>query len=282
MVWWGYAEREESSLFSGSSWSRPADPDAHVGYARSHTRRNRPSWNIRPNAAILFVLDTLPHLLSHGKPPLLNKKLFVIRASRTFSVVSVRELQHERPPQMCVTLGDVRSPLHTESKPTSPLGAGGLGHFRFQPPSSPSGRGLPLPPPPPLDLDGGGGATRWSVQDGPTRLQERLRESKMTSKTTQDSPRCINMPPRMLQYAPRPPQDASKKPNSSPRAPPRNKKSFKNLRETNDVCLLTYSLPMAIRGFEMAPRGPRRAPKRAQEGPKTAPRAPQEGSRRRF
>ena len=159
MVWWGYAEREESSLFSGSSWSRPADPDAHVGYARSHTRRNRPSWNIRPNAAKLFVLDTLPHLLSHGKPPLLNKKLFSIRASRTFSVVSVRELQHERPPQMCVTLGDVRSPLHTESKPTSPLGAGGLGHFRFQPPSSPSGRGLPLPHP--LPPGPGRARSRW-------------------------------------------------------------------------------------------------------------------------
>ena len=29
--------------------------------------------------------------------------------------------------------------------------------------------------------------------------------------------------------------------------------------KTNDVCLLAFSLPMAIRGLKMAPRGPKRA-----------------------
>ena len=64
-------------------------------------------------------------------------------------------------------------------------------------------------------------ATRWSAQDGPRRLQERLGEPKMSSKMAQDSLRCVKMAPKMVQEAPRQFQDDSKRPNSLPRRPPR-------------------------------------------------------------
>ena len=86
------------------------------------------------------------------------------------------------------------------------------------------------------------------------------------------------MPPRMLQYAPRPPQDASKKPNSSPRAPPRNKKSFKNLRETNDM-MFAFS-PIRFRWPSEASRWLQEGPGGPQKGPKRAPRQPQERPKR--
>eukprot|EP00959_Pyramimonas_sp_CCMP1952_P311205 6512883-Pyramimonas_sp.AAC.1 len=66
--------------------------------------------------------------------------------------------------------------------PTSPLGAGGLGRFPFQPPASP-------------------------VHDGPRWLQEGLRERKMASKLAQGSGRRVNIAsdthPRGLKAAPR-------------------------------------------------------------------------------
>ena len=167
------------------------------------------------------------------------------------------------------------------SNPTSPLVVGGLRSFLFQPPSSPSGRGLPLPLPPPLDLDG-------AFRERLGWLQERLGEPKMSSKMAQDSLICLNMAPKIVQEAPRPLLDSTNRPNSSPRSPPTRPKSSKSLRNTNEFRLLAFSLPMAIRCLKMAPRGPR-APTGAQESPKTAPgaptsapRAPQEGSRMRF
>ena len=60
-------------------------------------------------------------------------------------------------------------------------------------------------------------AGSWSVQDGPRRLQEGLREPKMTSKMPQDSLRCLKMASKMLQEAPRSPQDGSKRASESPR-----------------------------------------------------------------
>ena len=110
----------------------------------------------------------------------------------------------------------------------------------------------------------------------------------MTSKMAQDGPRWLKMAPKMPQEAPRPPQNDTKWTRSFPRRPPKRPNSLKNLRETNEICILTVSLPMAIRGLKMAPRWPKRAPRGAQESPKTAPRAPknaprapQEGSKRR-
>jgi hypothetical protein len=59
--------------------------------------------------------------------------------------------------------------------PTSPLGVGGLGSFLFQPPSSPSGRGLPLPPYP-LPWTWTGRPARCQRVVRQRRLQERLGE----------------------------------------------------------------------------------------------------------
>eukprot|EP00959_Pyramimonas_sp_CCMP1952_P254082 5308067-Pyramimonas_sp.AAC.1 len=69
------------------------------------------------------------------------------------------------------------------------------------------------------------------------------------------------MAPTMLQEAPRPLQDGSKWPTSSPRRHPKRPKSLQNLGNINVFGFLAYSLPMAIRGFKMAPRWPKRAPR---------------------
>ena len=86
---------------------------------------------------------------------------------------------------------------------------------------------------------------------------------------SEDVPRGPENAQRRLQEAKSLPKEASKRP-----------KYFKHLRKINVVCLLAFSLPMAIRGLKMAPRGPKRAPRGAQESPKTAPRALQERSKR--
>ena len=117
------------------------------------------------------------------------------------------------PGNRCTTCRRTASAASTARNPTSPLGVGGLDSFFFQPPSSPSGRGLPLPLPPPLDLGG------W-VRDG----LERPRWPKMAPRASQRaqdelqdgsrSPRWLKMASNMLRKVPRPPQDSSKWPRS--------------------------------------------------------------------
>eukprot|EP00959_Pyramimonas_sp_CCMP1952_P365427 7653280-Pyramimonas_sp.AAC.1 len=70
--------------------------------------------------------------------------------------------------------------------------------------------------------------------------------------------------------------------------PPTRPTWLHNLRKSNVVCVLAFSLPMAIRGAKMVLRWPNRASNGAQHGPKTAlrapkraPRASQEGFKRR-
>ena len=111
----------------------------------------------------------------------------------------------------------------------------------------------------------------------------------MTSKTAQDSLRCLKMVPKMLQDATRPPQDGSKRPNSPSKEASNRPKSFKNLRKINDFCILAFSVLMGSSGLKTAPRWPQRGPRVGQERPKTAPRAPkgaprvpQEGPKRRV
>ena len=78
--------------------------------------------------------------------------------------------------------------------------------------------------------------------------------------------------PRGLKIAPIPFQEAKKLPKEAPKRP----RPSKNVKKINAVCLLAFSLPMAIRCLKMASRWPKRAPRGAQESPKTAPRALQE------
>ena len=116
----------------------------------------------------------------------------------------------------------------------------------FQPPSSPSGRGLPLPRPLPLDLDGG--FARWQrALFGPRWLQEGLREPKIASKIAQESPTWLkiahNMPPRGSNTAPKRLQVAKEPPEEAPERPT----SIKSQRKLNVfVCLLIFSLPMGF------------------------------------
>eukprot|EP00959_Pyramimonas_sp_CCMP1952_P452393 9466497-Pyramimonas_sp.AAC.1 len=81
----------------------------------------------------------------------------------------------------------------------------------------------------------------------------------------------------MLQEAPRPPQDGSKRPKTwakeLPKEASKRPASFKHSKETSDVCLLAFSLPMAIRSLKMAPRCPKEGPKRAPRRPQERPRA---------
>ena len=172
--------------------------------------------------------------------------------------------------------------------PTSPLGRRRSREFPLPTPFFPFGEGFTPPLPPPLDLDGAprerSERPRWpktaprALRRAQDELQDGSRQPTMRQDGSEDAPRGPKTVPRRLQEAKEPPKEASKKP-----------KSFKNLKKSYDLCLLAFSLPMAIRGLKMAPRGPKRAPRGAQEGPKTAPRAPksaprapQEGSKRRF
>eukprot|EP00959_Pyramimonas_sp_CCMP1952_P276060 5770471-Pyramimonas_sp.AAC.1 len=86
------------------------------------------------------------------------------------------------------------------------------------------------------------------------------------------------MAPTVLQEAPMTLQDGSKWPKSSPRTPRRGKHPSKRI---NVLGVRASSLPMAIRGFKMTPRWPKRAsralprfPTALQEGPKRRPGGP--------
>ena len=101
-----------------------------------------------------------------------------------------------------------------------------------------------------------GFAGSWSVQDGPRRLQEGLREPKMTSKMAQDSASSLKMASKMLQDAPRPPQDGPKWPKSSQWSPQRGQNPSKTYRK---------SMLFAFSPFHF--RWPSEASRQLQEGP---------------
>ena len=127
------------------------------------------------------------------------------------------------------------------ANPTSPLGAGGLGRFLFQPPAFPCSGGLPPPPP---CVWTGFPAMCQRVLFGPRWLQEGLRERKMASKMAQDSGRRVKIAsdtrPRGLKTAPR----RFQVPSEASKDPPKRPKSFKNLKKINVFCLLAFSPPM--------------------------------------
>ena len=135
-----------------------------------------------------------------------------------------------------------------------------------------------------------GFAGSWNGQDGPRRLQEGLRESKMASEMAQDNARSFKMVSKMPQEAPRPPQDGPKLPNKLPKEPPQEVKIRAKPKENQ--CLLLSRLvasdgiPRPQGSSKRDHEGPKRGPrehhdglKSAQERSKVAPRGAQEATR---